>query len=76
MQNACVECLEPFVNRLDYRDSTVVTAQLPVDATISSRDGHGHHVPTVPSQFLSTTLTCMHSPKNDIKIILCRHLLL
>jgi len=48
MQNACVECLEPFGNRLDYRNSTVVTAQLPVDATSRGRNGHGHGVPTVP----------------------------
>jgi len=48
MQNACVESLEPFGNRLDYRNSTVVTAQLPVDATRSGRNGHGHGVPTVP----------------------------
>jgi len=51
MQNACVECLEPFGNRLDYRNSTVETAQLPVDATSRGRNGHGQHghgVPTVP----------------------------
>jgi len=48
MQNVCVECLEPFGNRLDYRNSTVVTAQLPVDATSRGHNGHEHGVPTVP----------------------------
>jgi len=48
MQRACVECLEPFGYRLDYRNITVVTAQLPVDATSRGRSGHGRGVPTVP----------------------------
>jgi len=41
MQNACVEWLEPFRNRLDYRNSTVVTAYS------HGRHGPGHGVPTV-----------------------------
>jgi len=48
MQNACVECLDPFGNRVDYRNSRVVTSQLPVYATSRGRNGHGYGVLTVP----------------------------
>jgi len=49
MQNACVECLEPFGNSVDYRNSTVYNSStMPVDVTSVHHNGHGHGVPTVP----------------------------
>jgi len=69
MQNACVECLEPFWKRVDYRNSTVQTTQLTDDEVVAAMGM------SMAFQYLLTTLNRMHFPKNDIKIIFCRQLL-